>query len=1052
MSILAKSRLVLQEGPGKSRQPCVEQYTMTRQPIISKFFKRVKRDEFDPASVSPKVARKVIDLKEIDYEPDNATNRPTLHVNSKKFESLPIVDVEQSDDIEEENDEINDGVNEENHGGLATKACKRTMSDEKDSIAEKVVDVGGDAINNNPAPNKRSKTVGSDFKLTPLDQQIKDLKQSNMDKLLVVRVGYKYKCFAQDAAIASSILHIKLIAGKLTFDNSDPQDTNHKQFAYCSFPDTRLNVHLERLVHHDLKVGVVEQSETSAIKKYSKDTNKNQVFKRRITNTFSKATYGINNTFSQVKGPVLGDSTSIWALSVTSKPNNHFAYKLISANLNNGEVTYDTFEENSSAVDKLNARLKYLNPKEMVIDQELPGRLKKLFERESCVVHIRSIPKSPNAKIKSICDELNLSETHLNMGSILHEYLEDYGNEELLLLPSTYKPFVSKAHILLNSNAFESLDIFSNDGSKGSLFWILDHTRTSFGSRQLKEWVLKPLLNKLDIEDRLDAIECIKSEINHLFFESLNRILKGSPDLLRTLNRITYGSTSRKEVFHFLKQLSLFISHFETHSAFLQRQLSFGDENICKKSKLLTNILSQMVAYSKNSIVTLLLPMINASAVMQKDVEKQIVEFFNLNNYDHSEKIIQRQRHISAVQDELSDELLNIRKLLHRPHMDYKDKVDYLIEIRNTQVKGLPLDWVKVNNTKMVSRFHTPTTMRLIEKLQYHKDLLLHEANEEFNFFSIRIKKEYSSLRDYIKNIGIYDAILALAATSCNQNYVRPRFTDKKQFIKATNARNPVIESLDISYVPNDISMSEEDGKVLILTGPNMGGKSSYVRQVALLVILAQIGSFVPADFFELSIFDSIFTRIGAYDNILQGESTFKVEMTDIMQIIEGYTSGSLLLLDEVGRGTSTEDGKAIAYSLVKYFLDLPDCPLILFTTHYPTLASISNDQLRNYYMDYIEEKKSGQNWSSVVFLYKLRPGTASNSFGLNVAKLAGIDSVIINRAFEVSETMRRENESNSNMALPYRLKNTLSSKSITSNQKLMQLLEISEDIELPIS
>lgn len=893
--------------------------------------------------------------------------------------------------------------------------------------------------------SSRTSRGGTKFdKLTPLDQQVKELKNANSDKLLVVRVGYKYKCFAQDAVIASSILQIKLIAGKLTFDGSDPQDCQHKQFAYCSFPDNRLHVHLERLVKHDLKVGVVEQSETSAIKKFSKESNKSNVFVREVTNIFTKATYGINNTFSSDARRVLGDTCSIWGLDVVNSGNRRMKIRLLSVALNTGDVVYDEFEDLELSAEKLDTHIRYLEPKEVVTHAKLPTNVEKLFSKRECSLHVRHLPEILDVDLESLLHKAKLSTDYSNLFKLLFEYLKEYGNEKLLSITSTYKPFASTTYMLLNPNTLESLDVFTNDGGKGSLFWLLDHTRTSFGSRMLKDWVLKPLTNRSDIEDRLDAIECLKDEISSVFFESLNQMLRKTSDLLRTLNRIAYGNTSRNEVYFFLKQISQLGSHFNSHSSYLESQLGGDGGRIYKRSGLLTKLLSQMIEYSRNMTMPQLFSMINVSAVMEKDIEAQTTEFFNLNNYDHPERITQRHREINSVQDELAEELTSIRKILKRPHLNFKDETDYLIEVRNTQVKGLPADWVKVNSTKMISRFHTPNIIRLIEKLQYHKDLLLRDAESEYRNFLSRIVEEYGPLRSFINNIGIYDSLLALAATSCHSNYVRPRFSTKKQLIKAVNARNPVIESLDVQYVPNDINLSEKDGKVLILTGPNMGGKSSYVRQVALLVILAQIGSFVPADSLEIGLFDNIFTRIGAFDNILRGESTFKIEMQEILQILRNCTGSSLILLDEVGRGTGTEDGKAIAFTILKYFLTEPDCPLILFTTHYTMLGITKSPLLSNYYMDYVEETRPGENWPSVVFLYKLRPGMTTNSFGLNVARLAHIDTAIINSAYEISKRMSDEYTLTRHTSLAAQMSNILSSAS-SQVQKVTELLTWSE-------
>lgn len=1006
---------------------------MAVQPTISKFFKPVSKGDRKGHRTSETVSKppnnSTGDINGLP-EPINESRNGDLDANDsvkgdrKRARPAPKKNIEK---LVESGEDVSDNDEEEYN-----EQDEQEEQEEQEEVKPKKKKISS------------GRSLKGSSRLTPLDQQIKELKFKNMDKLLVVRVGYKYKCFAQDAIIASRVLHIKLVPGKLTLDDSDPQDLHHKQFAYCSFPDSRINVHLVRLVTQNLKVGIVEQVETSALKKYSADSLKSTVFERKVTTTVSKATYGINNTVDSDEKRILGDISSIWALDAECRDDGTYYYWLVSVDLNNGEVIHDEFEEQTHSTNQLELRMRYLEPVELITYRNLPDPIIRVLQRannNSLRMEYRKEAVLPQLEELKQC--LDLPAETFKLLSALFGCLEDYKNEELLLISSNYKPFSSKTHMLLNSNALESLDIFTNGGGKGSLFWVLDHTRTAFGYRQLREWISKPLLNRTDIEDRLNAIECVKEEINNIFFESLNQILKNTPDLLRTLNRIAYGRTSRKEVYFFLKQLSLFGNHFSTHSAYINAEIRSSNSVVYHRSKLLSNLLLEMANFLGNSQMPYLMSMINVSAVMEKDIERHVTGFFNLNNYDNSELIIQRQREIGTVQDELNEELHKVQKILGRPYLKYKDEVDYLIEVRNSQLKNLPPDWVKVNNTKMVSRFHTPNIIKLVERLRYHKDMLYNEAEIEYKRFLRKITEEYQLLKKFIRNIGTYDSLLALAATSCNANYVRPIFKEGRPYINAANARNPVIESLDVNYVSNDIKMSEKDGRVLIITGPNMGGKSSYVRQVALLVVLAQIGSFVPADHLELSVFDNIFTRIGAYDNLLRGESTFKVELLELMHIIKNCTSNSLLLLDEVGRGTSTEDGKAIAFTVLHYFLTLNECPFILFTTHYSMSGLPNPGMLRHYHMNFVEERKPGENWPSVVFLYKLKEGFAHNSYGLNVARLANLNKNIINRAYDISERMRADYERIQSLELSWRIREIISSSSIPISRKIAKLIDL---------
>ena len=1044
---------------------------MSKQAQISRFFKAVKKES------STSVPAHVLDKK----PSDGATPETSICLSDdddfEKLESapkkdviitpvepeieLPIAEVKRIDlsqfalETREASDEPDTKVNTEStpdiesKQDLESKSLRKVTNTRKRKVVEDVREL--EKIES----VKRSKSSASSLssKLTPLDEQVCQLKLNNMDKILVIRVGYKYKCFAQDAIIVANILQIKLVEGKLTFDDSNPQDKNHKQYAYCSFPDVRLDVHLERLIHHNLKVGVVEQAETSAIKKQS--NNKNNVFERKVSTVFSKATYGVNISKSSKfkETNLLGDTKSIWALKlIPNMERNEMSYTLLSVNLNSGEIIFDEFSDLMTSTDKLLTRAKYLEPIEALIineqDDDYMLILNKFLKDNDC--QKQDLTVIQDVECQNLDEITKLENIPKGIDSLIkqmYSYLQQYNTENVLTIASNYKPFISKMYMLLDGNAIDALDIFTNNGKNGSLLWVLDHTRTPFGYRTLRDWVKRPLLNCKEIENRLDAIECVSEIVGDIFFESLNQMLKAMPDLLHILNRITYGRSSRKEVYYFLKQINSLSKHFKLHRKYIDQYVQPPQGKIYRKSKLLYELFNDIDKYFQQNKPDIFFSMMNVSAVLDKDTEKQVIGFFNLNNYDRSENLINIQRDIDGVKEELSNELKNIKHILKRPHLTFKNEVEYLVEVRNTQLKGIPSDWVKVNCTKMVSRFLTPECGVLVDKLQYHKELLMNEAESEYQHFLSLIKTEYGPLRKIIQSLSEYDCILSLAATSCNNNYVRPTFDETKgQFIDIKNGRNAVIESLDIDYVPNDIQMENKKGRINIITGPNMGGKSSYIRQVALLIIMAQIGSFVPADSMSSSLFDNILTRIGAYDDLIRGQSTFKVEMSEILHIISNSTSRSLLLLDEVGRGTGTIDGKAISYSILKYFIELETCPLILFTTHFTMLGeqlkSENNGVLQNHYMDYIELQNEGEDWQSVIFLYKLKPGSSKDSFGLNVAKLASIDKDIINHAHKISSKVKEEEEF-FNTSILFRIKSILNQNNTSSQEKLKNLIEL---------
>lgn len=986
------------------------------QPTISHFFK------------SSQPSSQTDTRQDEDQRLDIESHEQRGGANMNKDELINILgsDSESDQDLDEDLDQDqnnNQDQDQEQDRDLASKADngRSTLSAERierrpdfneklKTIMRKrnagsMINTGSDDENDDNDDVKSTKrTKANNKKLTELDQQFKELKLKHMDTILCVRVGYKYKFFAKDAEIVSNILQIKLVPGKKTLDESDPNDRNYRKFQYCSIPDTRLHVHLQRLVFFNYKVAVVEQTETSALKK---NNNSGSLFTREIKNIFTKVSYGINETFDKSEDRILGDLTSVWAISIneTSKMRK---VNLISVQLNSGEIVHDQFSDDILLNVNLEARIRYLNPTEIITEEELPPSIRTIFTKLNQDIQFYQSHKEACPNLFDALQGLDLNNELKRLLSVLHSYLSTFENTKVLYFASNYSSFTAKNFMVLPRNTIESLEIFENsttNKTNGSLLWVMDHTRTQFGYRLLRKWISKPLIDLKSILDRQDAITCIMKEVHSIFFESFNELLRKSIDLERALNRIAYGSTSRKEVYFFLKQIATFASLFKSHHTFIHDQLHKENSALRKTSCLLFNILQNLDAFFSATDLPLFLQMINVDAALDKDSHKNVIEFFNLNKYDFPEGLLHKHRDIEEVKTELDDELQNIKRVLKRPTLSYKDTKDYLIEVRNTQAKTVPSNWVKVNSTKAVSRFRTPKTEELVGKLLYHNDLLNLLAEDEFKRFLQRIVDRYAEIKTCINNLATYDCILSLAATSSNVNYVKPKLTELHQKVKAKNGRNPIIESLDVNYVPNDVLMSSNSGKINIITGPNMGGKSSYIRQVALLVIMTQIGCYIPADSAEMSICDRIFTRIGSHDDLLNAKSTFQVEMSEVLHILNSSTPRSLLLLDEVGRGTGTHDGLSISFAILNYFVDLADnCPLVLFITHYSALCQIDSKLIANYHMSYIEKHQPGEKWTNVIFLYKLVLGQAHNSYGFNVAKLSNIPTEIINRAFEVSE------------------------------------------------
>lgn len=383
---------------------------------------------------------------------------------------------------------------------------------------------------------------------------------------------------------------------------------------------------------------------------------------------------------------------------------------------------------------------------------------------------------------------------------------------------------------------------------------------------------------------------------------------------------------------------------------------------------------------------------------------------FFLEDYE-TEDITEHKLGIASVEHELSEyRTTAAQKLGKKTPVNYATVagIDYLIEVENSSpyIKRVPASWTKISATKKLSRFHPPEIVTFLRERDQHKESLAAACDTAFAVLLSEISTEYQSFRDCISSLATLDALLSLATVAQQPGYVKPTFTPTPS-ITLSGARHPMVEQLLLdAYVPNDITLSNISTPTsLLITGPNMGGKSSYVRSVALISIMAQIGSFVPCDSAELGLLDAVYTRMGAFDNMMKGESTFMVELSETADILKSATERSLVILDELGRGTSTNDGVAIAGSVLDYLVREKKC-LTLFITHYQNLANLSkgfpNGELKNVHMKF-EESEAEKGMGEITFLYEVGEGVAHRSYGLNVARLAGLSESVIGKAAEKS-------------------------------------------------
>lgn len=390
---------------------------------------------------------------------------------------------------------------------------------------------------------------------------------------------------------------------------------------------------------------------------------------------------------------------------------------------------------------------------------------------------------------------------------------------------------------------------------------------------------------------------------------------------------------------------------------------------------------------------------------------------------EETEDITEHKLGIASIEHELQEHRPVAAETLGKGQVYYATVagIEYLIEVENKSpaIKRVPASWVKVSGTKTVSRFHTPEVIQMLRQRDQHKEALAAACDKAYMALLAEISTSYQSFRDCIQSLARLDCLLSLATIASQPGYVKPEYTEET-CIHVKQGRHPMVEQLLLdSYVPNDIDLDSERTRALLVTGPNMGGKSSYVRQVALIAIMGQIGSYVPAESAKLGMLDAVFTRMGAFDNMLAGESTFMVELSETADILKQATPRSLVILDELGRGTSTHDGVAIAQAVLDYMVRSIKS-LTLFITHYQHLASMVHSfpehELRNVHMRFTESgsgsSANNNNDEEITFLYEVGEGVAHRSYGLNVARLANLPSSVLDvarqKSGELEEKIKR--------------------------------------------
>lgn len=782
-------------------------------------------------------------------------------------------------------------------------------------------------------------------KLTPMMQQYVDIKSQYEDAFLFFRLGDFYEMFYEDAIEAAQILEITLTKRDSNSENPIPM---------CGVPHHSAEGYIKKLVDAGHKVAICEQVE---------DPKKAVgVVKREVVRVVTPGTI--------MDSTLLSDYKSNYIVSLSAFEDHSFviAYNDLSTGESKVLLIEDSF-------DHVIHQLANDTIKEIVVPTTFPANYVEQINLRLQVLISYEEDVSISGEYRTLCEPLK--DVRLVEGfSLLLNYLHKTQKRSL---DHIQRPEVIELNNYMQIDMYskrnlELTESFLQKEKYGSLLWILDKTVTAMGSRKLKEWIERPLINKIQIEKRLSIVDSFYEHF--LERDELRELLKTVYDLERLVGRIAYGNVNARDLVQLRTSLQNIAPIKDVLSSINNTELQAINEKITVPVDII-ELLEQSIVDDPPISIT-------EGSIIKDGFNEQLDQYRDAsrNGKDWIKQLEQKER-----------EITNIRSL----KVGFNRVFGYYIEVTRPNLPLIPEGRYERKQTLTNSeRFITPELKE--------KELLILEAEEKSTeleyeiFLSIRdeIKKYMADIQLLAKEISTIDVLQSFAVVSEENNYTKPKFVKKNLSIK--NGRHPVIEKVMTkgTFVPNDIELNDERN-ILLITGPNMSGKSTYMRQLALTVIMAQIGCYVPCEDAELLIFDQIFTRIGAADDLVSGQSTFMVEMLEANYAISHATENSLILFDEIGRGTSTYDGMALAQAIIEYIHDHIKAKT-LFSTHYHELTELEHSLKRLKNIHVTAEEEDGD----IIFLHKIKEGSADESYGIHVAKLANLPSPLINRATEI--------------------------------------------------
>ena len=811
-------------------------------------------------------------------------------------------------------------------------------------------------------------------KVTPAMQQYYAAKEEHKDALIFFRMGDFYESFGEDAKTIAQELEITLTTRGKSKDG--------EKMPLAGIPYHAIDNYLPRLIKKGYKVAICEQLE---------DPKKAKgVVKRGVVRVVTPGTAMDSSMFS--------DSSNNYLVALYADKGE---FGLSFLDISTGEFLATQLTD-EHPYDRIISELARMGPSECIMppsllkDTHLKERIKDLriiiheFDEDLFDSKIAEKVLLDHFKVSTLegmgCSELLAAVS--SAGAALR-YATDTQMRELSQV-QTLKTYFDSEFMVLDAITLRNLEIVRNvrgEGNDASLIGVLDETKTPMGRRQLQKWLLKPLISVDAINDRLDAVSWLHD--NTLVRFDIRAHLSYVKDMERLVGRVMYGNSNARDLVSLKKSLE-------------SVPLLLDSLQGCKDIKLLESTSSKLSSFAELDELAKLIdsaiveepPLsVRDGGMIKPGYNEQLDELFDLskNGKQWIAKFQQKERDRTGIKS---------------LKVGYNKVFGYYLEVTKANISQVPDDYIRKQTMTNAERFYTP-------ELKERESAIL-SADEKMVALEYELLTELNSivashsrqLQETAALIGTLDVLANLAEVAANNNYVRPAITpDCRLLIR--DGRHPVVENaVPGGFVPNDTEMDCSENQFQLITGPNMAGKSTYMRQIAMIVIMAQSGSFVPASHASIGIVDRVFTRVGAFDDLASGQSTFMVEMVELANILNNATPKSLVLLDEIGRGTSTYDGYSIAKAVVEYIHNKGRVGVrSLFATHYHQLTEVaaSLKRVKNYH---IAVKEDGED---LVFLRKIVPGATDRSYGVHVARIAGVPHAVTSRAKEILEDIEDE-------------------------------------------